>query len=80
MNPAIRTQAEAVSATRVQKYVIMSSGVNGDFSMSVSPTPQNSATEARAECQRLAKINPGKLFIFAKLSGGELVPANTLSI
>lgn len=76
----IRTQVEAINATRAGQYVIMSVSSNGDFSMSVSPVPHANALLARAECQRLASINPGKLFVFVKLAGGEMVPTSTVSI
>lgn len=35
------------------------------------------ATSARAECKRLASFHPGKLFMFVKLSGAELLPVST---
>lgn len=79
-NQVIRTQAQAINCIRDGKYIIVSVGANGDFSMSVSPAAHTNAISARAECQRLAKLNPGKMFTFMKLTGAELVPATTVSI
>ena len=33
------------------------------------------ALAARTECKRLATARPGKAFIFVKLAGAEMVPA-----
>lgn len=80
VNTSLRTQSQAIEAIRNGQYIVVSVGANGDFSMSASPMPQSSATAARAECQRLARINPGKLFAFLKFSGAEMIPTNTMSI
>ena len=80
MNNTLRTQTDAINAIKLGQYLVISVADNGDFSMSVSPTPQSSAASARTECKRLAQLNPGKLFTFVKFTGAELVPKNTISI
>lgn len=80
VNTSLRTQSQAVEAIRTGQYVVVSVGVNGDFSMASHPMPQSSASSARAECNRLARLNPGKLFTFLKFSGAEMIPTNTMSI
>ena len=81
MNDKIQAQINAISATRGNNYVIMSCDSNGNMSMAANPVVHYASASARAECARLAKINPGKLFVYAKLAGGEMVPfSNTISI
>lgn len=81
MNDKIQTQANAVSAVRGNNIVLMSCDSQGVMSMASSPAVHYTPASARAECARLAKINPGKLFVYAKLAGGEMVPfSNTISI
>lgn len=80
MNNSLRTQADAINAIKLGQYLVISVADNGGFSMSVSPTPHSSAASARAECKRLAQLNPGKMFTFVKFGGAELIPRNTISI
>lgn len=80
VNNTLRTQTDAINAIKLGQYLVISVADNGDFSMSASPMPHSSATAARAECKRLAQLNPGKLFTFVKFTGAELVPKNTISI
>lgn len=80
MNTQLRTQQDAISAIKLGKYLVVSVSGNGDWSMSAAPSVHDNNTSARAECARLARLNPGKMYSFIKLAGAELVPANTLSI
>lgn len=76
----LTTQSDALAAIRLQRYVIGSVNQNGDFSIAVSPMPHSLASDARLECKRLAKLNPGKAFIIMSLEGAELVPTTAISI
>ena len=76
----INTQQDAVQHVKAGTYIIGSVAPNGSVSFSPNPNIQYTSQSARTECKRLAASNPGKLFIFVKLSGGELVPNTVVSI
>lgn len=76
----INTQQEAIKQVKNGTYIIGSVEANGLVSFSATPSIQYNSQNARAECKHLAAINPGTLFIFVKLSGGEMVPNATVSI
>lgn len=80
MNQTLRTQADAISAIRSNVYLVGSVSTNGDFSVSPTPSVHLTGESARVECKRLAAGNPGKMFYFFRLGGGEMVPTSTLSI
>lgn len=77
---SISTQTEAISAVKSQFYIVGSVDSSGNVSFSANPILQGSVTSARAECKRLASITPGKMYVFVKFCGAELVPNNTISI
>lgn len=75
----ITSEAQAHLAIRAKKYIIGSFTQGGGFSFNQIPTVQPSATAARTECRRLAKLNPGKTFFFVQLLGAEqTVPQPTI--
>lgn len=80
MNHTLRTQTEALQAVRAKEFIIASVSVNGDFSIAESPAVHDSATDARVEAKRLAKLSPGKAFVMLQLAGAEMVPVDTVSI
>lgn len=77
---SISTQNEAISAIKSQFYIVGSVDSSGNVSFSANPVLQGSVASARAECKRLASITPGKMYVFVKFCGAELVPNNTISI
>lgn len=77
---SISTQNEAISAIKSQFYIVGSVDSSGNVSFSDNPVLQGSVASARAECKRLASITPGKMYVFVKFCGAELVPNNTISI
>jgi hypothetical protein len=78
---SLDTQADAINAIRNQHYIVGSVSAQGSFSFSATPVVQYTVADARQECKRLANQNPGKLFVFVKLQGAELIPTTpTLSI
>ena len=77
-----RTQQDrSLDSVRNGMFIIGSVDALGAVSFASNPMVHADATTARAECKRLAGLNPGKAFIFVKLSGAELVPSQrSLSI
>jgi hypothetical protein len=73
-NEKITDQEAAVNHIRQGRFIVGSVDASGSMSFSANPTVQYTSMDARRECARLARLNPGKLFIFVKLSGAELVP------
>lgn len=81
MNTKLITQNHFIDAIKAGgNYIIGSVDNFGHISFATNPANHPSAAHARAECKRLAKLTPGKLYLFVKLDGAEMVPANTLSI
>lgn len=78
----IRSEQILHDAVRSKQYIIGSYQTGIGLSFSDTPTVQFSESQARAECKRLAKLHPGKTFVFAKLCGAEVaVPQpQTISI
>lgn len=77
----LNTQANFIIAVRKNYFVVGSVDDRGTMSFASNPVVHGGASAARAECARLAKLNPGKLYIFVQLAGGEMVPATqTVSI
>ena len=61
--------ATATPAGNTPKGSIVGSFANGSLSFSTNPKVHANETLAKAEAERLAQQNPGKLFIVATLSG-----------
>lgn len=76
----IQTQAAALQAVKQHDIIIGSFDSNGFFSAAQNPSPHPTVVEARTECKRLARLTPGKAFVFLTLSGAEMVPVQTISI
>lgn len=55
-------------------FIVGSFSTTSGLSFTGSPVLHPTAEAARAECKRLANNMPGKLYLFVKLSGAELVP------
>ena len=76
-----RTKQEAaLDQVRQGGFIVGSIDTIGSISFSSNPVVHSTATQARAECARLARIHPGKAFVFVKLAGAEMVPTATISI
>lgn len=63
-----------ISAVRNRMFVVGSLDNLGRFSMSEYPVSHYDRNSAKAEAARLAKINPGKVFVYMQLAGGEVAP------
>ena len=81
-NTKINTERIMHDTVRNKQYIIGSYQDGSGISFANTPTVQYSSMQARAECRRLAKLHPGKTFVFVRLEGAELtVPRpNTVSI
>jgi hypothetical protein len=76
MNQITITNESALHTTiRNKQYIIGSFHPTTGISFSKAPAVQYSAIQARAECKRLAKLHPGKTFVFVRLDGGEMTVA-----
>jgi len=56
------------------QFIVGSVDSDGRFSISEFPYLHKDSLSARNECARLACITPGKLYIFLRIVGGELIP------
>lgn len=54
-----------------RNFIVGSIDVNGMLSFTANPVVHSSQIMARQECKRLAKIYPGKTFLFVQLTGAE---------
>jgi len=77
MNDTLKTQAQFTVAVKRNNFIVGSVSAEGTLSFSANPTVHVSASLARQECARLARNNPGKLYIFVQFAGGELTPLMT---
>lgn len=74
----ITDQKTAHDAIRNRQYIVGSFSPTTGISFSTEPTIQYSSMQARTECKRLAKMYPGKTFVYVQLQGAEmLVPQPT---
>ena len=76
----IQTQAAALHAVKQHDFIVGSVDSNGFFSVAQNPSVHTTAADARTECKRLARLTPGKAFVFLTMSGAEMVPVQTISI
>lgn len=67
----IYSQTSGESAVKARRYIVGSLSDTGDVSFATNPTTHTSGSDARSECKRLAKQNPGRTFIFVQLVGAE---------
>lgn len=77
MQNSLNTQANFIEATKCGAYIVGSVSADGALSFSSKPAVHNSPQAARAECSRLSDANPGKLYLFVRLTGGQIRPVST---
>ena len=70
----MNTLDKVTSNVRAGNFVVGSFD-GATFSVSNTPVPHTTSHDARAECARLARLYPGKLFVFLQLKGAELIPS-----
>lgn len=54
-----------------RQFIIGSVDAHGSLSFASNPVVHSSQIIARQECKRLAKLYPGKTFVFVQLTGAE---------
>jgi hypothetical protein len=67
------SQSNAAQQVKTRAFVVGSIDANGYFSLSSRPYFHASLVDANAEAARLARKEPGKLFVSMQLTGGSLV-------
>ena len=60
-----------------RSFIVGSIDENGKLSFSAQPVPHDYASQAIAECRRLAAKEPGKVFIVVQFIGGAMVSGMT---
>ena len=68
---------QVIENIKAGDYIVGSFSADSGLSFSATPALHSTAEAARAECKRLARISPGKLYIFVMLTGAEMVPTVT---
>lgn len=68
-------QEHYLEAVKTSQYIVGSIDAEGNVSFSKNPTIHADPLTARSECTRLARVNPGKAFVFCKFLGGSMLPA-----
>lgn len=71
--------AQTQTTITTGSFIVGSIAPTVGVSFSRSPVAHFSAADARAECERLARLNPGKTFFFVEVKGGAYIPAATLT-
>lgn len=72
-NTKINDIQSAIKNTKEGNFIV-GSFEGTSFSISSQPVIHTTAYSARAECDRLARNNPGKMYVFLQLKGAEWVP------
>jgi len=76
----INNQNSAHEAVRYKRYIVGSYDPTSGISFSCEPVLHNYRADARTECRRLAKLNPGKTYLFVCLEGAEMTVAQPQTV
>ena len=71
--------AQTQTTITTGSFIIGSVTPGVGVSFSRNPVAHFSAADARAECERLARMNHGKTFFFVEVKGGAYIPSPTLT-
>ena len=80
ISQTIHSQESAHAAVRNKRYIVGSYHPDTGIRFSAEPVVHPLKSEARAECKRLAKLHPGKTFLFVCLEGAEMVVPQTTTV
>ena len=72
-------QAQTQTTITTGSFIVGSIAPSTGVSFARDPAPHFSAADARSECERLARLNPGKTFFFVEVKGGAYIPTATLT-
>jgi len=76
----INNQNSAHEAVRNKRYIVGSYQPGVGLSFSAIPVLHNYRADARSECRRLAKLNPGRTYLFVCLEGAEMTIAQPQTV
>jgi hypothetical protein len=76
----INNQNSAHEAVRNKRYIVGSYQPGVGLSFSAIPVLHNYRADARSECRRLAKLNPGRTYLFVCLEGAEMTVAQPQTV
>jgi hypothetical protein len=76
----IDNQNSAHEAVRNKRYIVGSYQPGVGLSFSAIPALHNYRADARSECRRLAKLNPGRTYLFVCLEGAEMTVAQPQTV
>lgn len=71
--------AQAHTTITTGSFIVGSIAPSTGVSFARDPAQHFSAADARSECERLARLNPGKTFFFVEVKGGAYIPTATLT-
>ena len=74
-----QTQAQTQTTITTGSFIVGSIAPSTGVSFARAPAPHFSVADARSECERLARVNPGKTFFFVEVMGGAYIPTATLT-
>lgn len=76
----ITNQSTMHDTVRNKQFIVGSFQPTIGLSFAANPTVQYSAVQARQECKRLAKLYPGKTFVYVQLQGAEMTVPQPTSV
>ena len=74
-----QTQTQTQTTITTGSFIVGSIAPSTGVSFARDPAQHFSAADARSECERLARLNPGKTFFFVEVKGGAYIPTATLT-
>ena len=74
-----QTQTQTQTTITTGSFIVGSIAPSTGVSFARAPAPHFSVADARSECERLARVNPGKTFFFVEVMGGAYIPTATLT-
>ena len=79
-NMALNKETKMAQTTiTTGSFIVGSIAPSTGVSFAHAPAPHFSVADARSECERLARVNPGKTFFFVEVKGGAYIPTATLT-
>ena len=70
-------QKQQLNKVTGRNFIVGSFDADGGFCVAPNPIAHLTATSAEVECERLARISPGKAYVYMQLRGAKLVSGIT---